>query len=277
LPILRPLAFVLAALLAWPEGASAGPLHLTDSQKLKAMDFAMHDAVFTLFHESAHLLIGELDLPVLGKEEDAADSFAVVEMLRTIGDKPERIATLKDIANDWYYSSLSETADDLATYDEHSSDIERANAMVCLMVGADPDDFKATADEFGLDADDEENCVDTYGQAAASWDAELAPHRATGATAPITVKYEDAGPFQNFADELKKRQILEHAAAAIGTAYAMPNPLSIIAGQCTGDDLDSGATYDADSHTITYCYQLTRDEYQLDADNAFSRRPGKSK
>ena len=46
------------------------PHQLTDDQKAQVMDFTMHDMTFTLFHESGHLLIHELDLPVLGKEEE---------------------------------------------------------------------------------------------------------------------------------------------------------------------------------------------------------------
>ena len=44
----------------------------------EAMAFAMHDAAFTMYHEVGHLLVGELGLPVLGKEEDAVDSWATI-------------------------------------------------------------------------------------------------------------------------------------------------------------------------------------------------------
>jgi NOL1/NOP2/fmu family ribosome biogenesis protein len=37
--------------------------------------------LFILLHESAHGLVNQMELPVLGKEEDAADAFATVTML----------------------------------------------------------------------------------------------------------------------------------------------------------------------------------------------------
>jgi hypothetical protein len=55
------------ALLAAPAMAQDESQVLADS-----MDFAMHDALYTMYHEVGHMLVGELGLPVLGKEEDAA-------------------------------------------------------------------------------------------------------------------------------------------------------------------------------------------------------------
>src|SRR6187401_350606 len=45
--------------------------------KLKATtEFALGNSLFALMHEMAHGLITDLGLPVLGREEDAADAFA---------------------------------------------------------------------------------------------------------------------------------------------------------------------------------------------------------
>src|SRR5207244_9593581 len=50
--------------------------------KLKATtEFTTGNMLFVLLHEAAHGLISDLGLPVLGREEDAADAFATVEML----------------------------------------------------------------------------------------------------------------------------------------------------------------------------------------------------
>lgn len=58
------IATAIGALLSLPVQAQ----DLDETQTAEAMDFAMHDAVFTMYHEIGHLLIGELGLPVLGKE-----------------------------------------------------------------------------------------------------------------------------------------------------------------------------------------------------------------
>jgi len=45
-------------------------------------NFVFANTVFVLFHELGHGLIHEFDLPVLGEEEDAADTIASIFLLR---------------------------------------------------------------------------------------------------------------------------------------------------------------------------------------------------
>jgi hypothetical protein len=151
---------VALSLVAVP-AAAAEASKPTDDQKAQAMDFAMHDAIFTLYHESGHLLIHELGLPVLGKEEDAADSLAVVQIFKKTDDPDELFNTMNEVADGWYYSSLDMTEEDIDTYDDHSLDIQRANSMVCMMVGANPDEFGETADAYEMDADQQDACAET--------------------------------------------------------------------------------------------------------------------
>ena len=49
--------------------------------------------LFVVAHEMGHAVISELKLPVLGREEDAADTFAI-------------IAALTGVANDFSYRVL---------------------------------------------------------------------------------------------------------------------------------------------------------------------------
>ncbi|MFI5801708.1 DUF4344 domain-containing metallopeptidase [Streptomyces sp. NPDC051561] len=86
----------------------------------------------SLHHESAHALIDALGLNLPGNEEDAADRFAALMLLRK-GESGER--HLLDAAETWQKSSeLYEEA----AGDEHASDRERAAAMRCYVYGAAP-------------------------------------------------------------------------------------------------------------------------------------------
>ena len=135
-----------------------------------------------------------------------------------------------------------------------------------MMVGANPDEFGETADAYEMDADQQDACTETYQQAVDSWDKELLPHLAKAPGAEIPVTYEKAGKFQQYADELQSRKVLENLADELRTNYALPGPVTIAAKQCD----DANAFYDPETHSITYCYELAADMYQKGVDNLFT-------
>lgn len=262
------IAWAFAA-LSWPALAlPAAAAGYTDEQLADAMDVAMHDAIFTLYHESGHLLIDELKLPVLGREEDAADALAIIQILKNTPDRKELAATLNDVADEWYYSSLRTTPADLTAYDRHSLDIQRANAMVCLMVGADPATFTRKAQARGLGVGDREDCADDYSRTLDSWTTVLAPHLATRPGPEIKVSYgpADDDHLQRFANALQSRHVLEDVAERLRTTYALPGGLSIVAKECD----EANSYYLSDEHEILYCYELASDIYDLALDNRFA-------
>jgi len=241
------------------------PVHgqdLSEEDAGWALDFAMHDAVFTMYHEIGHMLVGELGLPVLGKEEDAADSLATI-LLLTDEDNDDSYNALIDSSDGWYFNAVNSTGsgvDDFSYYDEHSLDIQRAYAMVCMMVGMDPDAFADTADAYGLDEDQRDACGGTFDQAISAWAVVLEPHEVADARgAEISVVYEDAGDFTEFANALESRQVLEHAAELIMASYVLPGPVTFRATQCG----EANAFYDPAESEVRYCYELAEEMYRL--------------
>lgn len=231
-----------------------------------AMDFALHDAEYTMYHEIGHLLVNELDLPVLGKEEDAADALAVILMLNDTADLDESGNALVDSADGWYFNAVKAnraTVEDLMYYDSHSLDIQRAYAMVCMMVGAKPEEFAETADGYDMDKDGQDSCAYTYADAERSWNKLLEPYMAVEdgpVGEPITVVYEDAAPgFEQYEEDLKSREILEGAAELVSTKFVLPRPITFLATQC---DV-ANAWYSNSDAQITYCYTLTGDMHDL--------------
>ena len=227
-----------------------------------AVDFAIHDATFTLYHEIGHMLVGELGIPVLGKEEDAADALATI-MLLTDDEDEDSYNALVDASDGWYFNAVKSTGsgvEDFSYYDEHSLDIQRAYAMVCLMVGKDPEAFSQTAEAYELDQDRVDGCAYTYEQAYSSWTYLLEPHVVTEAPgADITVTYDDGGDYADFAAVLQDRQVLERAAALVTSRYVLPGPVSLRATLCG----EANAYYSPSESEITYCYELAADMFQL--------------
>ncbi len=128
---------------------------------------------FVFFHELAHALIDIYDLPITGREEDAADQFATVILLDA-----ERVDALIYtslwflLEGDRYLSDLYE----IPFWDEHSLEPQRYYNIVCWIYGSDPDSYEWIADALGLPGERAGRCSDEYGQFYESWNVLIAPY-----------------------------------------------------------------------------------------------------
>src|SRR5262249_9977283 len=130
-------------------------------------------------------------LPVLGRDEDAADSFAVVTMLKVGTAMSDDV--LVDAATGWFLSALRDEKEHikLEFYDAHGLDRQRAYNIVCLMVGSDPVRFKTLADKVAMPPERQGTCQGDYSNASWSWTTLMKPHLRAPAQpkTPITVTY----------------------------------------------------------------------------------------
>ena len=109
--------------------------------------------LFVLLHELGHAVITQMGLPVLGRMEDAADTFAVFMLLRMGSDFSHR--ALVDAAEGWFFAARRDqkTGQRVAYYSEHGLNEQRAYQIVCIMVGSDAEKFRDLADETNLPED----------------------------------------------------------------------------------------------------------------------------
>jgi hypothetical protein len=129
---------------------------------------------FILVHEWGHALIDLYDLPVLGKEEDAADALAAVFMTQFVKGGDEFSF---DAAK--FFDALSARQRKLAPsdyWDQHSLDKQRAYSIVCWVAGASQEDFQAIEQKGILSEDRLRSCPAEYNQRVKSWGALLKPH-----------------------------------------------------------------------------------------------------
>src|SRR5215471_14798214 len=140
-------------------------------------EFVSGNMLFVLLHEMAHVAITEMGLPVLGRMEDAADTFATLRLIRVGSDFSRRVLT--NAAEGWFMADRRDrkTQDVVAYYDEHGLNKQRAYQIVCLMVGFDDKKFKDLAKETKLPQERQDTCAGDYSNIAYSWDFVLKPHR----------------------------------------------------------------------------------------------------
>jgi hypothetical protein len=117
---------------------------------------------FIVFHETAHAVFALLKVPILGREEDAADQVAAFTSLRLGDDFAERMLRAAAFMYDQDARSRKLGEDDFA--DVHGLDRQRYYNVLCIAWGADPKRF-AFAKELGKLPDDRaEGCADEYAQ-----------------------------------------------------------------------------------------------------------------
>jgi len=251
-------AFGLVALTALPTGAfaqdQAAP---SDEDMADAMSFAVNTSVMILYHEIGHLFVGELGLPVLGKNEDAADSLSAVFLLEQADEWSDEV--LRDAAEGWAlspYNGKSELGD-WAFMGQHSLDAQRAFFLVCMMVGNNPEYYGELATEWGLDAARQESCGYQYRQAAQSWAQLLEPFEQdedSPAVGQITVQYDDPGELAAIAEQLQADRFLEEAAEMINEGYVIPRDMTFRATQCG----ESNAYYVPGDSEVKFCYEFAK-------------------
>jgi len=208
---------------------------LSDAQRKQLVEFVAGNVAFVLTHEMGHVVVSELGLPVLGRLEDAADSFAIVTMLDM--DTDISLRTLTEATWGWYLSSRRDAAEGMKEqyYDAHSLSAQRAYQIVCLMVGSDPKRFDELAARAKMPPQRRDSCLGDFSNASWSWNRVLAPHlRSAGdPQTDIGVKYgPNTEALAVYEQALRHTKLLESVAARASQKYKWRAPFSIEARSC---------------------------------------------
>lgn len=257
-------AAVLTA-LCFASAAQAQSQTLTKSQRAEVRRFAYNNSLFVLYHEVAHLLFDQLQMPVLGREEDAADNVATWILLNKRTKAAE--VALADAAQGWIYSGIAYDSggdeSDLAA--SHSLDKQRAYQIVCLMVGSDDSAFRPIANKYRMDSERQESCFWDYDLTDRSLKTLLgersdAPKRGT----EVKVTYHDAGGrLKAAADAFKSSRVFDQVADELRTHYNLDAKVAFNAQRCG----EANAFYDPETIEVIFCYELMQDYMDLYIDN----------
>jgi len=258
------LALVLLAVLV-ATGPSLAARNLTDGQREEALQWAANNSLFTLYHEVTHLLIDKLNLPVLGREEDAADAVASYQMLAA-HDHDANVA-IGDAAYGWllYGQLYGSKLNDSDYYNEHSLDKQRAYQIVCYMVGSDADTFRKIADDFHIDSSRQDTCKYDWQRLKASVESLLAPYTEKNhSNTKVRIIYDSArGSMRHAADAFKRSGVFEKVARAVERGYPLTDTVTFHAKSCG----EPNAFYDTDAVEVIYCYELMDDLVSIISDD----------
>jgi Putative metallopeptidase len=218
--------------------------------------------LFVLCHEMAHAAMTQMGLPVLGRVEDAADSFAAVRMIGLGTTFSHRV--LAEAAKGWFLQDRRDqrSGNKIKYYDEHGIDRQRAYQIVCLMVGSNRDKFKDLASETKLPESRQNSCAGDYDTASYSWNLLLEPHRraADQSITKIDVVYSEAkGRLKGIAQAARSTRMLETVAQNVSEELTWPEPLTMEMQSCGFPN----ASWDPSTRKLTLCYELAADFEEL--------------
>jgi len=120
--------------------------------------------VFVLLHETSHAIFDLLKVPILGREEDAADQVAAMTLLRAGEGVARRV--LSGAAWMYLHDSKGRMPDDSDFADVHGLDAQRFYNVLCMAHGSNPDSFKGMVEKGYLPKDRAETCADEFRQVA---------------------------------------------------------------------------------------------------------------
>jgi hypothetical protein len=226
-------------------------------QRKDLIDFVTGNILFATLHELGHAHIQEMGLYVLGREEDAADSYAITSLIRMATDTSHDV--LVEATKGWFLDDARNQKEGigLAFYDEHGLDKQRAYQIICLMVGSDPEKFSDLADKVKMPEDRQGTCQGDYSNASWSWETALKPHlRAPDQPKQkIQVTYGPPGDYAAIAQALKTIGMMEMLADYAANRFVWRRPITFDVQACGEPDLH----WDLSTQKIVVCYEIAQD------------------
>ncbi len=261
------LAFLVSG-TSWalPEKGGAGaepqPEPLLEDEKI----FILGNAQFILLHELGHAFIHDLDVPLLGREEDAADTFATLVMLRLDRQNPDSdsdfLKMLFSAAEAWALSWRKEQQEDaeLAFWNRHAISAQRFYNMACFIYGSDPEKFAAIPDLVKLPPGRADWCEEEFQVASRSLDRLFGAWMKRIHTSDddprglIAVDYgvPETPLSRQIRDLFREKRILEKNAEFFQTALFLPRDFTIKFDACGFP----GAGWDNEEREVVLCYEF---------------------
>ena len=232
-------------------------------------EFVVGNIVFVLLHEFGHLIIDDFDIPVLGNNEDAADTLAAISLIRLDRARPEKdyayirmLLSAADANRILWNTGLERDNPD--TYGaRHPLSVQRVARITCLVYGSDTDTFEPLSElpylpEFRVDW-----CDNEFEDADKAWDwiRDTYIAKAEHGNLNHTVKYgntQDPAQ-QKIRDQMQQREVLEKAMQIVEDTVLLPDSINLRTRSCGSPN----AYWDPTDRDLVLCYELVQGFYKL--------------
>lgn len=125
-------------------------------------------------HETGHAFFDLLDVPIFGREEDAADQFASYIILQMGQEDARRM--IGGIAYMLAHEAKTRRVDRDAFANTHGLPAQRYFNILCMAYGSDPKFFADVVDKGYLPKERAQSCEAEYGQVSHAMEALISPH-----------------------------------------------------------------------------------------------------
>ncbi len=127
-------------------------------------------------HEAGHAVFGALQIPLFGREEDAADQFSAYIMLKFDKEEARRLILGSAYQYKGDLSSPKVTIEQKEFADEHGTSAQRFFNLLCVAYGADPKLFGDVIEKGFLPEDRAVICKREYIQLSHAFETLIRPH-----------------------------------------------------------------------------------------------------
>jgi len=148
----------------------------TTPRGVTPMDALVGPIVDTFLHEVGHAVFDLWKVPVLGREEDAADFFSAYLMLKFNKQEAHRLIMGTAYQYREHVLKPKVTVPVVEFADQHAMPAQRYYNVLCIAYGSNEAPFRDFVEKGYLPKDRASDCRDEYEQIAYAFDKLLSPH-----------------------------------------------------------------------------------------------------
>ena len=253
-----------APILIYAQDSEPAP---DEATQLATIDFVVGNAVFVLLHEFGHVVIRDFDIPILGLEENAADTLAAVGLILADENQSERQPRLSEylamavLGNLLIWQTgIEKSSNEILFWAQHDVSVRRATRLVCLLYGSDTREFGWLAEAVEMPESRRDVCEDEFTIARNAAEKVLATFGKSVEDNPelerteIEVKYgRPRNPTQaRLLEVIQETQLMETVAERIRNRWVLPDSVTLRVRSCPS----ANAYWDEDYRELIFCLEL---------------------